>query len=502
MQLRQSPDEIFRSFAAKVKGKAETCAFRTSTKCKCGDNVIADYTTETVKDVLLAGIADLDIRREALSLRDIPKMSINDVISFVEDREMARNATPSHSLSALSSYKTEKKGTSAAVLPANASNVTNKTVPCPDCGKRFPQFKQRQSGSWNPKPFTKCLECWRSSRQKQQASKSVSALSTDNSDNVISADGVVKQISALQSIDPSIIISKCELKKSKKNDHPRVKINIATRDNRKCGTVMAVADSGAMSNLWGLREFLASGFTKDDLIPVKIDIKAANKINLNVLGYINANITGHSLNDNIISCHDKIYVSDSVQDFFLSFDTMLDLGILGRNFPTVGQFNEKQGISIQATLSTGSGNTGNNTDNTCQCPKRSSVPPRPDKLPFAPIKENNAKMKEWLLDTFKSSTFNTCPHTPLPAMIGPPIEMHIDESAKPKACHTAAPVALHWQDQVHKDLLRDEALGVIEKVPNALKRLLSHNKDGLREEFKPVEGGKQLRNRKIPSKIP
>ena len=140
MQLRQSPDEIFRSFAAKVKGKAETCAFRTSTKCKCGENVIADYTTESVKDVLLAGIADLDIRREALSLREIPKMSINDVISFVEDREMARNATPSHSLSALSSYKTEKKGTSAAALPATASNVSNKTipnktVPCPDCGK-------------------------------------------------------------------------------------------------------------------------------------------------------------------------------------------------------------------------------------------------------------------------------------------------------------------------------------------------------------------------------
>ena len=151
--------------------------------------------------------------------------------------------------------------------------------------------------------------------------------------------------------------------------------------------------------------------------------------------------------------------------FFLSYDTMLDLGILGRNFPAVGQFNEEQVMTIQATLSTGSGNTGNNIDNTCQCPQRGPVPPRPDKLPFTPIKENNKKMREWLLDRFKSSTFNTCPHTPLPAMIGPPIEMHVDESAKPKACHTAAPVALHWQDQVHKDLLRDEALGVIEKVP-------------------------------------
>ena len=47
----------------------------------------------------------------------------------------------------------------------------------------------------------------------------------------------------------------------------------------------------------------------------------------------------------------------------------------------------------------------------------------------------------------------------------PPIEIHVSETAKPKACHTAATVALHWQEQVHKDLIRDEALGVIEKVP-------------------------------------
>ena len=61
-----------------------------------------------VKEVLLAGIANLDIRREALS---IPKMTINDVIAFVEDREMAKNAIPSQSLSALSSYNSDKNQT-------------------------------------------------------------------------------------------------------------------------------------------------------------------------------------------------------------------------------------------------------------------------------------------------------------------------------------------------------------------------------------------------------
>ena len=50
-------------------------------------------------------------------------------------------------------------------------------------------------------------------------------------------------------------------------------------------------------------------------------------------------------------------------------------------------------------------------------------------------------------------------------MTGPPVEIHLKDDALPKAVHKPAPVPVHWQDQVYKDLLRDEALGVVEKVP-------------------------------------
>jgi hypothetical protein len=43
-------------------------------------------------------------------------------------------------------------------------------------------------------------------------------------------------------------------------------------------------------------------------------------------------------------------------------------------------------------------------------------------------------------------------------MEGPPVEIHIDPDATPKACYTAAS---HWQDKVYEDLLKDEAMGVI-----------------------------------------
>ena len=74
-------------------------------------------------------------------------------------------------------------------------------------------------------------------------------------------------------------------------------------------------------------------------------------------------------------------------------------------------------------------------------------------------------MKQWLLNQYAGSTFNTCPHRPIPCMTGPPLEIHLNENATPFARHKARPIPVHWEKQVYEDLLRDEALGIIERVP-------------------------------------
>ena len=51
-------------------------------------------------------------------------------------------------------------------------------------------------------------------------------------------------------------------------------------------------------------------------------------------------------------------------------------------------------------------------------------------------------------------------------MAGPPIEIHVSPSAKPRAFHTPASISLHWQQQVHADLFRNKALGILERVPH------------------------------------
>ena len=88
---------------------------------------------------------------------------------------------------------------------------------------------------------------------------------------------------------------------------------------------------------------------------------------------------------------------------------------------------------------------------------------RPEKLPFPATDENNENMKLWLLERYSMSTFNQCPHQPLPMMTGPPITINIDPEATSTTIHSPAPIPIHWRDEVKKQLDADVALGVIEK---------------------------------------
>ena len=226
-----------------------------------------------------------------------------------------------------------------------------------------------------------------------------------------------------------------------------------------------------MPNLWGLKNFPGNGFSRSDLVHVNMDMRAANKNPINIIGAFKALIKGKSPSSEIVSSTCLVYISDCVNDFFLSYDTMLDLGIVDRSFPTVGACTQSNPVepkiqeNQQYVRSINSGCSSSQGEHVCNCPQRESIPRKPSSLSFAAIPENNGEMRDWLLEWYSKSTFNTCPPRPLPCMTGPPVEMHVDETAKPKTYHTAAPIPLHWQDKVLKDLEREEALGVIEKVP-------------------------------------
>ena len=131
MNLHQDHDEPFRTFATRVRSKAETCNFTTVSECDCGKSNVTSYTEEAIKDVMLAGVGDDDIRREVLSTEDILSRSSFDIISFIESKEMGRHATEnSRTISAVSSFQRQKKG---------RFNMEDKSqrVPCQNCKKLF-----------------------------------------------------------------------------------------------------------------------------------------------------------------------------------------------------------------------------------------------------------------------------------------------------------------------------------------------------------------------------
>ena len=515
LQLRQARDETFRAFAARVRGKAETCAFATT--CECG--LRADYTHHAIRDVLLNGISDPDIQREVLGTKDILLTPVNDVISLVEGKEMARNALPTSSLSAMSSFRRQQNPPPGAAIVAPSHADRSKEAKCPDCRSYFKVFTEGSRG-WNNKPHQVCITCFRVRRRSNRPRQAPSG-NTPAGQAALEQDAI-SQIAASQSapVHPSRqnhrrrkrppgthgtvqtrttirldhhVFTKGEWKRARLRAHPMIPITIsadmsalarhrsAARNLQAHAAVSAVADTGAQSDLWSLSDFLASGFSSDDLTPVSLTLSAANRSPISIEGAFFAIITGESKGKDV-SCRSMVYISKSVNAMYLSCETLLGLGVLPYNFPSVDRAEEPtqlrdQGFnaiqqaadipSINATRSLHEGCQAPSapSDATCLCPQRGVAPPRPSALPFPCTPENNGRMKAWLLDRYASSSFNTCPHRALPCMEGPPVEIHVEPSAIPKACHTPATVPLHWQQRVHDDLLRDEALGVIERVP-------------------------------------
>ena len=544
VEMKQSPDELFRSFAARVRGKAETCQFNMKAKCDCNRDLVVDYTEPMIRDVLLAGISDPDIRREALGTDAIQLYTLNDLVALIETKEIARNSISpgSSSISAVSTYRRamtappKNEARTTPTLPRTAGPRPSHTPttaeraqssPCPDCGRNFMLFTEGPRG-WNRNAFSRCVDCHRARRTwrgggrgntggrggtggsnaveaaadaTSEVTQICGSISAESKANQQQQQKQQKQQQKQQKQQQKLyltpeaqdknhqivllehhIFTRGAWRKARFAKHPRIKIKVSLdkdkhRQGRKIGaTIDAIADSGAQSNLWGLQKYIDSGFRKEDLLEVKTSLSAANKSSIRICGAFFSNICGSTSEGEEIMTKCLIYVSPDVSDLFVSQETMIQLEIIGQDFPRVGGARAAATTqptstttptrpSINVIRSMNGGCTSTESEKSCDCPMRTTVPDRPKSLPFRCCPENNVKMKMWLLEQFGASTFNTCPHRPLPVMSGPPVEIHLQDDAVPRACHTAATVPIHWQDDVYKGLLRDEALGVIEKVP-------------------------------------
>ena len=91
------------------------------------------------------------------------------------------------------------------------------------------------------------------------------------------------------------------------------------------------------------------------------------------------------------------------------------------------------------------------------------LPVRPTEIPFEPIEENVGRLKQYLLDAFEGSTFNT--EGKFPKLHGPDGHIHLQSNAVPKARHNPIPVPFQLKEATKASLFHDVGLGIIDLVP-------------------------------------
>lgn len=466
--MRQERDEPIRAFGARLRGQASVCKFA---KACTGCGISVNYAEDILVDVLCRGLADTEIQMDLLGDPN-QEMTVEQALRFVEAKEAGKRSASRLSLPQTaeamgSSYQRQKKPTHKITEP--------KEDPCSYCGGRGhgTSAPTRIRRTKCPAFGTRCNNCGREHHLEKVCR------SETRHTNVQHESALFDSLCALTS-SPSHPITTLDhhifhqststwaKRQSKPQPYIRLRISVNRHDYQHFGyplrydskqtQVEAMADTGCQSCLAGTSVMSKLGLTTGDLIPANLRIHAANNSNIDILGATILRLTDTSSRK---TTRQMVYITRHVSKLFLSREACADLGIIHSTFP--------KPIAACNAMAGGPGNQPNAAHSTitrpCNCPKRSLPPPIPTSLPYPPTEEYREKLESYLREHYRSSTFNTCEHQPLPLMGGPPLRLMIDPEATPTAHHSPIPVPFHWQDEVKAGLDRDVRLGVLEQVP-------------------------------------
>ena len=513
-------DETIHSFGARIRGQANVCQYNTACP-NC--STIVDFTDCILRDVLARGIADNEIQPDLLG--DAKQdMTLEEMLKFVESKESGkRSASRLHDYSkgpqtaAASSYnRLRRQAHKDCPAPLDGEHKL-----CSYCGKKGHGLKSPTSIRRSECPafnhtckHCNCLHHFETiCRSKNKAKPAPPGRSANpprtpapsaNENAVFIFDqpsnGVV--FDSLWSLSSSTANNngQCSVsldhhtynqltdtwvrQASKPQPFIKVTATISTSGYTAFGltitkpttpvTFSAITDTGCQSCLAGISAIHRLGMTRKDLIPVTLQMHAANNAKIAILGAAILQFSGQSNSGKTLVSRQLVYITDSTDKVFLSREACTDLGLISRQFPSISEALLPPGnkaishsslaqqppvITKQEAPQHDSGLTA-----PCDCPKRQLPPPKPKSIPFPPTDENREKLQQWLLSYYQSSSFNMCHHQPLPMMDSPPMRLMVDPEATPVAQPKPLPVPLHWQEEIKAGLNQDVRLGVIEIV--------------------------------------
>ena len=446
----QDHNEDIRHYAARVKGQAGLCNY--SIKCTSCDAEVS-YAEEEIRDQLCTGISDPEIQKEVLAQRQ-RHTTTEDLIGFIEDREAGRRSqsaltSSSGSVSKISAYQ-KSKSKPPETTPQNPVTKEN----CSYCGetghgKRAPKAVRKEQC---PAFLKKCEKCnipghlTKMCRTKKYDRKLDTIACESEETNFFGSI----EVAEIEHKGRSIKISHKEYSvidgwvNNKKKTHPQVTvaIEVSEDDFKSFGIPLpkkifnsvnriAVADTGAMTMVAGEELVVGLGLTKHDLIPVTIDLSAANNSKINILGAIFIIVWGRGKRGEKISTRQLCYIQQDGHKVYLSENACKNLGLITKNFPLIGDCLQADAIKTEVSESESVIHKCNQIPDSdkCTCPKREKPPPKPKTIPYPPTPENHEKIKSWILNRYRASTFNTCENQPLMRMSGPPLKLNLDPDA-------------------------------------------------------------------------
>ncbi len=470
--MKQDRDETVRSFIARIKGQADICKY--IIKCH-GCQADVDFTEPILQDILAKGIADQEIQLDLLG--DVnQRMSLEEMVEFVEAKESGKRSASrlldTHATEAVSSnYRRRKKqDIREKVQEKNPEN-------CGYCGgtghgKNAPAHVRRKDCP----AFGHTCTCGRQHHLPNMCRSKDRALGKKPQPTTASScqdsDAVFDTLCTVSGEVPSRplpldhhLYNELQDRWAKRRSLPQPFLNVTVsshpEDFKALGhhlpkpstptRITAMADTGCQSCLMGSNMLKKLSLSVEDLVPVTLTMRAANNEGIQILGAAPLRLTGVGSDGKVRETRQLVYISESCDKAYLSREACTDLGIISSTFPQIGEAHTITDSSLQVAP--------------CGCPRRTLPPDAPKMLPMPATPENRVKLKDYLLHTYSSSTFNTCPHQALPLMATTPLRLRVDPDAQPVAHHTPLPVPVHWEDEVKAGLDQDVRLGVIEPVP-------------------------------------
>lgn len=491
---KQDPNQRLQDFICQLRAKAEHCQFTIQcTNPACGTSV--NYATEMICDQMILGCYDKDIQTEVLSkaaILDTFSAKL-DLMQSLESGKQAKTelvvhphppstAPPSSVVAAQkTTYQKSKKNASLGVEQSHEKKR------CQGCGGSLHGKNGREhyvaKKAQCPARNHTCENCntighfksvcrsERSNNTQAFMGEPVGYFQSFACESAASQEALKADTGAI----PHVEWKGNGFHPATPTTSPRIKVDITVLDDchrtfgrkmpwsRRRATVgptevLAVADTGAQTCCAGPEILDKLNVPRGYLVPTSHLSVGIDQQRLQILGVALVSIKASGT-----TAYHPLYITQGCRGLYLSRQAQVDLGIINKSYPKINDNCDDNLFNM--TTKNAASESGESGLAPCGCPRRQHAPPKPSHIPYAPTPENREKLEKWILERYKSSAFNTCEHQALPRMTGRPLDIHIEEGAKPVAYHTPIPIAHHWKRKVKADLDRDTRIGTIEPVP-------------------------------------